>query len=294
MPQNLVTGFKRIGRSGPTVDGRVIKPEWIQEAADSYDKNLYKALIWPDHNRYFNMGGVEELRAVENNEGGKDLMARLSPNDFYLSSNKYGQRLFTSMELIPNFRKTGKHYLGGLGATDNPASAATDEIRFSASADAADVFRAEFVETGPLTESEEFEDSDSFFKRLTQYFNKNIKSDEDDDMSKEALEELKTEFKKVTDALEAFKNNSDEAEDGSTDDDQNDLSKQFAELKTELNDLKKSIAQSDDDNTEDKYAQLSTQLEDLTKKFNAALNDESGGTDAGDHTGEEDDLNAYI
>jgi hypothetical protein len=127
----LKTDWLTIGRSGPTVDGRTIDSQVIQDAAETYQPAVFTALVWPDHNRYENYGKVEALRASKNTEGGLDLQAQISPNFFYLMDNRYGQRLFSSMELTPNFRKSGKAYLTGLGATDNPASAATSEIRFS-------------------------------------------------------------------------------------------------------------------------------------------------------------------
>lgn len=47
---------------------------------------------------------------------------------------KKGQKLFTSMEVSPKFADTGKAYLVGLAATDDPASLGTEMLAFSASA----------------------------------------------------------------------------------------------------------------------------------------------------------------
>ncbi len=47
---------------------------------------------------------------------------------------KKGQKLFTSMEVSPKFADTGKAYLVGLAATDDPASLGTEMLTFSASA----------------------------------------------------------------------------------------------------------------------------------------------------------------
>ena len=165
----LRTDFKRIGRSGPTVDGRMINEKMIDEMAASYDKSLFTALIWPEHQRYANYGTVEALRAEDNDEGGRDLFAVLSPNSFYIGSNQYGQKLFTSMEVIPDFRKTGKAYLGGLGATDDPASAATSEVRFSKIADQGGVLLTQAVEATIKT----FEDTVqlSLIDQLLEKFN---------------------------------------------------------------------------------------------------------------------------
>ncbi|MCP6043100.1 GPO family capsid scaffolding protein, partial [Klebsiella pneumoniae] len=44
------------------------------------------------------------------------------------------QKLFTSMEVNTSFADTGKAYLVGLAATDDPASLGTEMLTFSASA----------------------------------------------------------------------------------------------------------------------------------------------------------------
>jgi len=142
----LQTDWKCIGRSGSTVDGRVISPQVIEDMAASYDKELYTALIWPEHNRWFNMGQIVQLRSQANSEGGKDLYAIISPNDYYLAANSAGQKLFSSMEITLDFRKTGKAYLTGMGATDDPASVATSEIRLSKAASAGGVMLTPTVE----------------------------------------------------------------------------------------------------------------------------------------------------
>ncbi|WFP48522.1 GPO family capsid scaffolding protein [Methylomonas sp. EFPC3] len=199
----LRTDYKRIGRSGQTVDGRVIDPAWIDQMAETYNKELFTALIWPDHSRWMNYGVVEELRATDNEEGGRDLWAVLSPNQSYLSDNRYGQRLFTSMEITFDFRKSGKAYLTGLGATDDPASVGTTEIRFSKLAKQAGVELSAFIEA----ETKTFTDQrpESLLDQIKALFNKN-QTHEDDDMATKAeiaqmnqgLEDLKAMFSKLT------------------------------------------------------------------------------------------------
>jgi molybdopterin converting factor small subunit len=194
MARDLTTGWKRIGRSGPAVDGRVIKPEMIEQAAANYNKDLFTALIWPEHFRYINLGTVEELRAADNEEGGKDLFAKISPNQFYLQANSAGQKLFTSMELTPDFRKTGQWYLTGLGATDDPASAATTEMRLSASAKPG-VFLAKAVEHADHTFNDQSEPS--FLKKIAAALFTNP-TFEDEDMAENA------EFKKLKADMDAL------------------------------------------------------------------------------------------
>lgn len=127
----LTTDFVKIGQSGPTIDGRTIKPEWLLQAAEAYSPDVYTALIWPDHFRFQNYGKVLELKTEE--EGGVvALYARLQPNASYLMGNQYGQRLFFSMEIDDNFAGSGRAYLLGLAATDSPASLGTSELKFAA------------------------------------------------------------------------------------------------------------------------------------------------------------------
>jgi hypothetical protein len=202
MARDLTTGWKRIGRSGPAVDGRMIKPEMIQQAAACYNKDLFTALIWPEHLRYLNLGTVEELRAADNEEGGKDLFAKISPNQFYLQANAAGQKLFTSMELTPDFRKTGQWYLTGLGATDDPASAATTEMRLSASAKPG-VFLAKAVEHADHTFTDQNEPS--FLKKLAAALFTNP-TFEDEDMAENAeLKKLKADMEALQQKFAALK-----------------------------------------------------------------------------------------
>ncbi|HAS89843.1 MAG TPA: phage capsid protein [Desulfovibrio sp.] len=127
----LVSEFIKIGQSGPTVDGRTIDAESLREAAETYDPSVYTASIWIDHFRFYgSYGTVEALKVVEE-DGHTDLYAKLKPESHLVELNKTGQKRFTSMELQPNFAESGKHYLYGLGVTDQPASLGTHELVFS-------------------------------------------------------------------------------------------------------------------------------------------------------------------
>lgn len=278
----LKTDFKRIGRSGPTVDGRIINEKMIDEMADSYDKTLFTALIWPEHQRYINFGMVEALRAEDNEEGGRDLFAILSPNEFYLTSNSYGQRLFTSMEVIPDFLKTGKAYLGGLGATDDPASAATSEVRFSKIANQGGVILTQSIEATEktFTDTQEL----SLFEQFLEKFS--IKSKEDDDMAdKAALEAFKQELAALKEQIASLKPA--DPEDKKPDE-------QFTALIARVEALESKFSeQSGDNKDDDQYTAVKTQLDELMTKLTAALGEQEG-TDGGEHFNAEDDLSKYI
>lgn len=128
---SLKTESIRVARSGNTLDGRKIDAAWLEQAAKNYDRERYTAMIWPDHERGYNLGIVDSIEAKKNSESGIDLYAVLVPNGFYQDNIKYGQRLFTSIELMPDFAKTGEWYLSGLAATDNPASLGVQEVKFT-------------------------------------------------------------------------------------------------------------------------------------------------------------------
>ncbi|EFG5705248.1 TPA: hypothetical protein JLL01_001223 [Escherichia coli] len=135
----------RIGVEGATTDGREIQREWLEQMAASYNPAVYTALINLEHiksylpdstfNRY---GKVTALFAEEITEGplaGKmALYADVEPTESLVELVKKGQKLFTSMEVSPKFADTGKAYLVGLAATDDPASLGTEMLTFSASA----------------------------------------------------------------------------------------------------------------------------------------------------------------
>ncbi|MGX6032115.1 GPO family capsid scaffolding protein, partial [Escherichia coli] len=137
MPQpTLMTDWTCIATSGPTADGREIDPQWLIDAAETYSRNTYTAMLWPWHtddyaSRQFtnNLGEVDALK-VETEGDKVKLYARLIPNRFLIEANSYGQKLFTSAELAGNFAKSGRDYLLGVAVTDIPASLSTEKIRF--------------------------------------------------------------------------------------------------------------------------------------------------------------------
>lgn len=168
MPSTFVTDWKRVATSGKTIDGRTIDAQDLRDMAATYDPSLYTATIWYEHIRYFgSLGTVTELKA-EDVEGGKvALFARLKPNEYLLRLNKDGQKLFTSIEIKPNFADTGKAYLRGMAVTDEPASLGTQELHFSHRAGAGNFFanlEPLSIEPPPTTADEAA--AVSFFTRL--------------------------------------------------------------------------------------------------------------------------------
>ena len=283
MPRLLQTDYKRIGVSGPTTDGRVIDPAWIDEMAESYDpEKTYKALIWPDHMRYMNYGTVEALKATTGADGRRELWAVLSPNTSYQYDIKFDRRLFTSMEITFDFAKTGKAYLTGLGATDEPASLGTTEIRFNKIAQDAGVFRAGFIES----ETKTFTDPqpDTLLDQIKALF---TNKPEDAEMADKAeLEALTTEMAAIKELLSKLPVKADETKPEEKPADQ------FSALIARLDALEAKFSKSNadasgDDEPADSVAELTAKFAALEDKLNKAL-EEQPGTAGGEHFGSTD------
>ena len=127
----LRTGWVCIATEGSTVDDRTISRQWLEEMAASYDPDFYTASLWPDHQRYYAMGHVAELKAEEK-DGKLKLYAVLCPTRDLVYYNQVGQYQFCSIEPVEKFADTGKTYLFGLGVTDTPASTGTTRMQFRA------------------------------------------------------------------------------------------------------------------------------------------------------------------
>jgi hypothetical protein len=137
-----VSKFFRIGVEGDTCDGRIISGNDIQEMAESFDPRVYGCRINLEHIRglfpdgdFKRLGDVVELKAEKIDEdsalnGKWALFARITPTDDLIAMNKKLQKVYTSMEIQPNFANTGKCYLVGLAVTDDPASLGTEYLEF--------------------------------------------------------------------------------------------------------------------------------------------------------------------
>ena len=156
MPRSLVSFWKRVATSGPTVDGREILPQELRDVAETYTPSKYTAVIWAEHERWSGSHGtVFAVRLVEEADdlepGQVALEAQLKPNQKLLWLNDQGEKLFTSVEILPNFANSGKAYLTGLAVTDEPASLGTQELYFSNRTNKAAYYAAS-VELGNLNE----------------------------------------------------------------------------------------------------------------------------------------------
>ncbi|MBQ4775273.1 GPO family capsid scaffolding protein [Pectobacterium versatile] len=141
-----VSKWFRVGVEGDTCDGRVIDANDIQDMAETFDPRVYGCRINLEHLKgllpdspFRRYGDVVELKAETIDDdsalkGKLALFAKITPTDELVALNKASQKVYTSMEIQPNFANTGKAYLVGLAVTDDPASLGTEMLEFSAKA----------------------------------------------------------------------------------------------------------------------------------------------------------------
>ncbi|WP_210526477.1 GPO family capsid scaffolding protein [Pantoea ananatis] len=187
----------RIGVEGATTDGRTIERSWLEQMAANYDPAVYTAVINMEHikgytpdSAFRRFGVVDALDTEEISDGllkGKlGLYAVINPTDELVTMTGNMQKLFTSMEIRPEFADTGEAYLIGLAVTDDPASLGTEMLQFSASAGANPLANRKQHPDNLFTAATEtvieFEDvadeKPSLFSRVTALFSNKQKSDD--------------------------------------------------------------------------------------------------------------------
>ncbi|UNK73462.1 GPO family capsid scaffolding protein [Raoultella planticola] len=137
-----VSKWFRIGVEGDTCDGRVISATDIQEMAETFDPRVYGCRINLEHLKgilpegpFSRYGDVVELKFEKIDDdsvlnGKLALFAKITPTEDLIAMNKKLQKVYTSMEIQPNFANSGKCYLVGLAVTDDPASLGTEYLEF--------------------------------------------------------------------------------------------------------------------------------------------------------------------
>lgn len=133
--------FFRVAVEGETIDKRVIERSWIEQAAKNYNQSVYGARIWVEHLRgvmpdssFRAYGDVLAVKAEEvdiNGEKKLALFAQIDATADLVEMNKKRQKIFSSIEIDPNFQGKGEAYLVGLAVTDSPASIGTEKLSFS-------------------------------------------------------------------------------------------------------------------------------------------------------------------
>ncbi|MGO3406762.1 GPO family capsid scaffolding protein [Marinomonas sp.] len=201
----------KVATAGPTIDGREIKEEWIRDMAETYDMDEYTASIFKDHWSWNgNYGHVTRVKAAKDAKGRLCLFTRLKPNKHLLALNKEGQKLFTSIRVVPDAAETGKAYLMHLAITDEPASLGTEQLSFSQNGEHSQIFANEdgieldFVSLQTDEElAAEIEKRPNFLQR---FFSKQTSPTQDDepmtDAEKAAFEKLQTQVAEFKTKLE--------------------------------------------------------------------------------------------
>lgn len=159
----------RVGVAARTVDGREIKREFIEKAAALYNPDVYGARINLEHIRavmpdspFKALGDVLSLEFKTEKVGDQErpvIYAELEPTDDLIAMNKAGQKVYTSMELQPDFPEPGDWYMVGLAVTDSPASMGTQRLSFSAAKQGENLI-GEYSETDLLFSDEETDESE--------------------------------------------------------------------------------------------------------------------------------------
>lgn len=261
--------------SGKTIDGREISETEISQMAKNYNQEEYTSNIWYEHIRYFgNLGQVVDVKAEKDDKDRLCLFTKLSPSIELMDLNSRGQKIFTSVEIQPNFCDTGEAYLVGLAVTDEPASVGTTQLHFSKRTQDDGNYFTPLEDAGTLT----FARKDSLLAQVVDKFKSHSTKEQDnDDMSAELLQKISTTLTEQSQLLEKFSTRLDvltvDDKKPDTKDDTQTSDTSDAPSKSEFNALKAS------------FDDVSKQLSDLTKKFSSALTDQSDSTDLGDGLG---------
>ena len=135
--------FFRVAVEGKTCDKRIIERSWLLDAAATYNREKYPARVWLEHIRgvsadsqFGAYGDVLSLKTETVMIDGKErlaLFAQVAPLPSLIALNKNSQKLYSSIEIDPDFADSGRAYLVGLAVTDSPASLGTEALAFSAS-----------------------------------------------------------------------------------------------------------------------------------------------------------------
>ncbi|HBT0541387.1 TPA: GPO family capsid scaffolding protein [Klebsiella pneumoniae] len=159
----------RVAVSGNTVDGREIQPQHLRDAAANYNLEVYAARVNIEHflspypgSDFGAMGDVVALSAEDITEGplsGRTgLYAEIEPSERMKQMTDKGQKVYSSIELHPQFALNGKAYMMGLAMTDTPASLGTERLKFAAQQRASVMaFNNQQAEAPMITEAIEVE-----------------------------------------------------------------------------------------------------------------------------------------
>lgn len=222
--------FTRVAVEGDTTDGRQIERKHIEQMGKNYNPLKYGARIWLEHLRgmlpdsvFRALGDVTAVKTEEIEIDGTKklaLFASLAPTPDLVAMNAARQKIYTSIEIDPNFANTGEAYLVGLAVTDSPASLGTEMLAFCANAGdknplnakkqkPENMFSAARETALELDNSTDvtLEDGKSFFKRIMDKLTGDKKEFSGSlDGVKEAIEAIAETQRDLMDQFSALKN----------------------------------------------------------------------------------------
>ncbi|WP_449547185.1 GPO family capsid scaffolding protein [Lelliottia amnigena] len=286
MPQSHYrTDWLCIATSGQAVDGRTIEPQWLIDAAETYTRKTYTAMIWPHHPQYdigereftCNLGEVDALKVETEGEVTK-LYAQLIPNQFLIDANRMGQKLFTSAEFVTDFAGSGREYLFGLAVTDIPASLGTEKLKFVLAGEEKDAERGslETFSLGKLQTSQT-DKKNSFWSKLFSTRKEftptpEPNTDKPNEGEEEKMEELKALIQQLLELAKGGKDAASGDADGVDTPEQAAeevaaVADQIAEAAAEVADLAEEVAENPED--EVKAAEFSVAKANLAKAMKA-------------------------
>ncbi|MEX1843549.1 GPO family capsid scaffolding protein [Enterobacter cloacae] len=288
MPQpSYRTDWLCIATSGKAVDGRIIEPQWLIDAAETYTPKTYTAMIWPHHPQHdigereftCNLGTVDALK-VETEGDVTKLYAQLIPNQFLIDANRMEQKLFTSAEFIPDFGGSGRDYLFGLAVTDIPASLGTERLKFILAGEEKDGERGslETFSLGKLQTSKP-DKKDSFWTRLFSASKEltptpEPNTDKPNEGEEQKMEELKALIQQLLDLVKSGK---DAASGDATDvdtpeqaaDEVAEIAGDIADAAAEVADLAEEVAENPEDEVKaEEFSVAKANLVKAMKAFN--------------------------
>lgn len=159
-----VSKWFRVATEGATTDGRSIGRSLIEQMAKNYDRSRYSARVWLEHFRgllpdspFKALGDVVGLKVEPVEDSKLGLFAQLDPTNELVAINRARQKLFSSIEIDPDFARSGQAYLVGMAVTDSPASLGTEVLKFCSDMGDANPMRGRKLKPDNLfTTSQEF------------------------------------------------------------------------------------------------------------------------------------------
>ncbi|WP_339058003.1 GPO family capsid scaffolding protein [Candidatus Regiella endosymbiont of Tuberolachnus salignus] len=187
--------FFRAAVEGATSDGRRILRQHIIDMAESYNPSYRGARANLEHinsllpdSPFRAYGDIVATKYEEISEGrlkGKmALLVQIDATEELVKLRETRQKVYASIEYVPEFADTGKAYLTGIAFTDNPASLGAEMLTFCANSPSHPLASRKSQPEAVFTAAEEisltFEDAakPALFNTVKALFGKKNRSDD--------------------------------------------------------------------------------------------------------------------